>query len=133
MDTMKKILWSDKFTVKNHVIDDQHLKLFSLYNNLVDSIGSSSGFNSNEIIMELVKFINTHFTYEEKLLQNANYPELREHKELHTVFVDQISDFAIKAITDEQEEFKIELALFLETWLVDHILQEDQKYVSSLK
>jgi len=53
--------------------------------------------------------------------------ELKAHRQLHTVFVDHIRNFA-KEYNAGAAGLSQEIVQFLRDWTINHILQEDGKF-----
>jgi hemerythrin len=80
-----------------------------------------------KVIDNLVGYTISHFNYEERLLEEANYPFLKAHKNVHAIFIKRLSDY--------QERFKLgediadELHTMMFNWLFGHIKHDDMDYV----
>lgn len=123
---MKKIYWTDELSVNNSELDSHHQKLINLFNELGNSIfEDSSTIDAFELLGSLKDYTIYHFTTEEKLMKEANYPGLTKHIEEHTKFMKSIDKLADQ-LTNDSDLY--ELFLFLNKWLVIHIQVEDQKY-----
>ena len=82
----------------------------------------------NDPLFRLRLFTETHFTYEEKMLEVIGYPDLREHAKYHRSMIDKT-----RKITKEiQEKVKDrqDLLLFLKQWWQSHIRGNDMKYAA---
>ena len=127
---MPIINWDEKFSVSNKTIDDQHKQLVKLINDLFDSMRSGKSKDILEsLLKELVSYTVYHFTAEEKMLQDANYPELAGHKKIHQTFVDKINEF--KTDYDEGNIYiSLEMINYLKEWILEHILHQDKQYMT---
>ncbi|MCP4460296.1 MAG: hemerythrin family protein [Cytophagales bacterium] len=125
--------WEEKYNINISAIDNQHKKLAELINQLHESMLQGKGNKAlGGIIVELVKYTKTHFSGEEVLFEKFNYPETEEHKAEHQRFVDEIQD-----IQSQLEKGKMGMPVhvfkFLKSWLIDHILGSDKKYVECFR
>jgi len=80
-----------------------------------------------KIYTELVTYTKTHFSYEEKLMKEKNYPEYSKHLQEHINLTTQVTDM----YNDYQSgklQITMELLTFLTNWLSNHILGTDKKY-----
>lgn len=116
-----------KTTVGNFILDEQHQHFISLIDNLSDTDDPIS----QSLIDELFSYIKYHFSAEEKMLQDVNYPDLHEHIVQHGKFVnyvvlmtDKLKDKSLKAS---------EVRSRLIEWFVDHICIEDMKFKEYIK
>ena len=128
------VTWDNSFSVGFDSMDDQHKKLVDMINELFQAceqgvIEADMAFL--QIIKKALDYAETHFTDEEELLREANYPYLGEQKEQHKDFVAEVQ----KSI-EEFEAGNIEpdyLAKFLKNWLLNHIAVYDKRYTPYLK
>lgn len=124
-----KFVWSDLYSVGNKIVDNQHKRLFELGNLL------SKDMNAKEIkhiIMELYKYTRVHFTDEEEIMANAEFPELSNHKVYHENLISDLNKVSEKKF--DNAETILEFKEFLFDWLIDHILYKDKlfaKYMQS--
>ena len=68
----------------NNEIDKQHQELFKIGNRLINL--SLEGANQEQIMKQLELLLDhtlSHFAFEEKILEQAGYPDLRHHEEIH--------------------------------------------------
>ncbi len=129
---MELIQWSDKISVNNTRIDNQHKKLIELVNNLI--LNSNAKANSeiiNETLSELLKYTRYHFKDEEELMELRQYPKLDSHREIHKEFVYKITLFC-KDVTEGKDSVTEEVLQFLVDWLSQHTSIEDQDYKNYL-
>jgi hemerythrin-like metal-binding protein len=79
-----------------------------------------------------LEYTYVHFTNEEIMLTNHNYPELEIHKREHVRLVSQVVELKQKY---EAGELMITLSVmdFLKDWLANHIMGFDQKYSPFIK
>jgi hemerythrin len=127
---MAFIDWKESYNTGVGPIDEQHQRLVELINELHSAMKQAKSKEViGEVISELAKYTQYHFTDEEKYMQRANYPKLLEHKKEHDDFVAHVSDY--KGRFDRGEVMlSIDVLNFLQDWLVDHIEGSDQDYVS---
>ena len=130
---MTIIQWNDKYSVNIAEVDEQHKKLIGLLNRLADAMCVGKGRDMvGGVLAEVLDYTVYHFSTEERLFQQYDYPGYQEHKRQH-------DDLTAKAKTFK-EDFEggkwmitIDVLNFLSNWLNDHILREDKKYAPYLK
>ena len=125
---MPLIQWDDSLKVNVMIFDQQHQKLVGMINELYDAMKEG---RSKEVLGKildgLVDYTITHFTMEEKVMEQHKYPaytkQKREHENLTT------------SVRILQEKFKggkmsvsIDTLSFLKSWLTDHIKGSDKAY-----
>ena len=108
------INWQDQYSVKIKEIDNQHSKLVGLINQLHNAMREAKGKEIvGSIINELISYTKYHFTAEEKLMKDNNYPNFLRHKTEHD---------------SGKAPLSMELMQFLKDWLVNHIVKVDKEY-----
>lgn len=128
---MKNLIWTDNLNTGIDVIDNQHKRIVSYINKLYGVLNSKAEKAVvKEVIDELLDYTVTHFTFEEGMLDDFNYAQLAEHKALHAQFTEQVRE--LRDSFDSSENASIELNNLMVTWLFNHILHEDAKYVPSI-
>jgi hemerythrin len=127
---MALFYWKDEYSVSIEEIDRQHKTLVEMINELHSSMLSGKGKDVlGPIFKGLVEYTTTHFKTEEDLMSRHLYPELTEHKEKHTFFINKINDYATQ-FESGNLLISIELMNFLKDWLISHIAGMDKKYSS---
>jgi hemerythrin-like metal-binding protein len=127
---MKKIIWTDDFSVGVNSIDEQHKKIIELINTLInlknESVESQKIYN---VLQEMMLYAQKHLDYEESMLEEHGYPNLMQHASVHVKYIKRVSElsFAIMAQDNQAPE---KLLLFLQDWWVHHILYDDMQYRS---
>ncbi len=128
---MSHIEWDESFSVHNREIDEQHKKWIAIYNNIDDVMAgtdtSSLTAITSKSLTEMHDYALDHFKFEEKYLEQLNYPELVEHRRLHRDFENQIYNYT-REITDGRLILNTSLLKIIKNWLLEHILTEDKKY-----
>jgi len=127
---MAFINWDDSLSVKINSIDDQHKKLVAMINEFYDSIiNRTSNEGLLKLISEMKNYTVVHFSHEEKLMKQLNYPDFVEHKKEHDLFVAKVLDVEEKTKSGKLV-VSIEITTFLKDWLKSHINGTDKKYTS---
>ena len=125
---MDFITWQDKYSVKIPSIDAQHKKLVAIINELYSSMKAGKTKDQlGKTLEDLVAYTKNHFSYEESLLEKADYGDLTEHKKQHVAFVEKITAMC-KQYEDGKLFMSIDICNFLQNWLIQHIQGTDQKY-----
>ena len=120
---MEEIIWKDEYSVGVDQFDRQHQHLFEIINKLTARPDTSKDSSlTSQTIKEMFDYAKEHFTAEEELMQQYDYPEIESHKKQHDYFI---------GTTDELSNTKVrpeEIAEFLKVWWTIHILKVDMKY-----
>ncbi|MCP4271952.1 MAG: bacteriohemerythrin [Gammaproteobacteria bacterium] len=124
---MRRIEWTDDLNTNIDVIDKQHRRIVEYINQLYEAQEIIDKRLVNEVISDLVEYTVSHFSFEESLMEQANYPFLNPHKKVHGLFVKRVSGFVERH--DAGEDITDELLIVLRRWLINHIKSEDQDYI----
>lgn len=120
--------WSEAYKIGIQEVDEQHLVLVSLLNQLHDAIREHQGKTaSREILDRLAEYTRTHFLLEESLMRLTHYPGFEIHKLQHEELIKQVQDLQQK-LDQEDNTITFELLLFLKNWLTLHINDSDKRF-----
>lgn len=126
---MSFFTWKKSFSVGIVEIDEQHKKLLEYLNELYTRSKSGKGTAVNPMVIDrLINYANTHFRYEETLMKSIGFPELENHKRYHAYFESQLQEFE-KMINNDSKATLKTVFTFLRDWFLEHIMEEDKKYV----
>ena len=125
----KKFLkWSDDYSVGITSIDDQHKKLINLINQLQTAIDySTGGAYEREALDELVDYTKTHFSYEEGLMEQNEYPDFVAHKAQHVKMIKVVENVLAEYEKDPDTAMSNAVS-YLKDWLIKHINGTDKEY-----
>ena len=76
------------------------------------------------IFLELYDYTVTHFTMEEMLMKEFEFPDFLKHKDEHSQFIVQIKDFKEKLLIGDAK-VNVNLLNFLKECLLKHIMGTD--------
>ena len=125
---MKEIVWKEDYNLNIPSIDTQHRKLFVYLNNLRNSIlNHEQETVIKETLSDLINYGFEHFSYEENLLKEINYPDFSDHQKRHDYYNGNLIRLQNKFVHGDAV-MATDLILFIKKWLIDHILVEDKKY-----
>lgn len=125
---MDYIRWKDDFSVDIKIIDDQHKELFRLVNDFYNNIMNKSNKEAIwKVIDELETYVYKHFATEETMMQEANYPDYKNHKAEHESFKEKVIDFK-QRYKEGRLLLSIEVTRFIKDWISVHIMQTDHQY-----
>ncbi|HCT30675.1 MAG TPA: hemerythrin [Bacteroidales bacterium] len=120
--------WTQSLSVKIDSIDDQHKKLFELINKFYEQVSHrTNDENISLLIKGMKEYTQMHFNYEEKYMQQFNYPEYTAHKREHDLFIAKVADVEEK-FNKGKVVLSFEITSFLKDWIKSHIQVSDKKY-----
>ena len=126
---MSLFTWSDKYSIGNTEIDNQHKKLFDIINRLFDiSLGRNEVDTVEAVMEDLVSYTDYHFKFEELHMRDVGYKDINKHIVEHNFFTNEII-FAKRRQIQDKSNIDNKLIVFLCTWLIQHVTEEDRKYV----
>lgn len=120
--------WEPAFSVGIAVIDNQHKRIIEYINEL----NTVSMYNNHDkekvriVLLELIDYTESHFSFEESLMQEAGYSMVTAHKQVHIAFIERIIFF--KERYQNGEDIAKQLMIELQIWLVNHIQHDDTDY-----
>jgi hemerythrin len=126
---MERIIWADEFHIGIDFFDEQHEHLVKLLDQLIAASENSSLADvTSALLSEFMDLTFTHFSDEEDFMAKHDFPILPEHKILHQEFVTKAQELH-QLSTQLGKPVPIALVTFLRIWLLDHIVNEDKKYL----
>jgi len=119
--------WNPDYSVGIQSIDEQHIKLLNLINNVRAAVLCDTGPDFERGALEdLIAYTQGHLKYEEELMRAHGYFDYEAHKGQHDQMVSQV-DLYVKRYDEKGSEILPEVADYLQRWLVQHIQGTDRK------
>lgn len=117
---------SNKYSVGDQTIDAQHEKLFSIINDVYNSIINSDKKSTHPLLLELLEYTNNHYTDEIEylLFNNINNDYIINHLRQHHENLSNLIDIIQKSLIDE-DLIIVDVALLLNDWITNHIIKYD--------
>jgi hemerythrin len=125
------IIWNDSLNTGIAVIDSQHRRIVSYINALEEAKQARDRARVAHVIEQLVDYTQSHFGFEESLMEEAGYRFLKPHQKVHELFIKRVTGFTVRAA--KGEDIADELHNMLTTWLLNHIAHEDRDYAGAVK
>jgi hemerythrin len=122
--------WDPSLETGEPEIDLQHKGLFALANELqtcVDAGGDQTE-AVTDTVYRLADYVVQHFHDEEALMLRCGYPGMTAHHRLHQNLTEETMRVASRFFNGE-DLLPTDLAAFLNTWLREHIREEDMRLV----
>jgi hemerythrin len=129
-DTSDFIEWDDRYLVNIPLMDEQHKELIRLTNDLYQGclMGDEAARSYFiETIKSVVDYVGNHFSTEEKIMGNVNYPEFEAHKNQHEEFVKKVLE-DVKSFRNGKKFVPNLFVRYLKDWILSHIAMEDKRY-----
>ena len=125
------IVWNDTLNTGIAVIDSQHRRIVAYINALEDARLARDKARVGSVIEQLIDYTQSHFGFEESLMEEAGYKFLKPHQKVHELFIRRVNSFTVRAA--KGEDVAEELQNMLSTWLLNHIAYEDRDYAAAVK
>ncbi|HPF69710.1 MAG TPA: bacteriohemerythrin [Candidatus Krumholzibacteria bacterium] len=125
--------WSDSYSVGVESIDAQHRHLFEVAARLAEAIEAHRSQRVMAGIMkDLIAYTRSHFVFEEMMMEQAGYPDLKRHRAQHAQLLRKVERFRGE-LEGEGRRVGPEVHRFLQSWLVHHIIEDDLAYAPVLQ
>ncbi|MDX8411198.1 MAG: hemerythrin domain-containing protein [Mariprofundaceae bacterium] len=130
-----KIEWSNALSMANPEIDAEHQHFIELINDLNGEIMNPQ--RDKAVIVRLLRHILeesiAHFEHEERFFVENAYPAAKKHAQIHSKIAKKIK-IALKDFLDTKPSMVwIETGLRIKVLLVNHLLNEDTRYINYLR
>lgn len=129
---MPCIDWESSFSVNNDEIDKQHKTWIGIFNNLHNAL-TGDGEEDLEVVAKeslqaMLDYTKYHFKYEEGYMRKIGYPDRVKHMRMHKDF-DVLVYQCNRDSLVSKPVLNTKIIKMIRTWILDHILVEDKKYV----
>ncbi len=124
------VSWDTSYDVGVASVDQQHRHSVDLINSLYNAcLGEKAELEETfrDVMKDLVDYVIFHFKDEESIMEQINYPGVKEHKQKHELFVKEILKSA-NAYTHGKQFVPNSFVRFLRDWLFNHILIDDKAW-----
>lgn len=126
---MDNINFSNDFKIGFQDIDQQHFKIVTSINKIIDYYNNDvASKNIIDICDELLSDSYQHFAFEETLLDELGYPNYIQHAQIHLAFKDITTELILKNIDNQSEQISAEALEFMRNWWINHIQHEDMAF-----
>ncbi len=127
------VTWSERYSVGISRIDAEHQTLIAIVNELYAAmLASKDAAILGNVLGRLAEYTVSHFTNEETLMRRHGYPDYGRHKAEHDALVVKV----VKLQQDQRAGKPViskDVMVFLQQWLLSHILGSDKKYTTHLQ
>lgn len=111
-------------------MDRDHKRLIDIAN-MVAAIVEAPNFRERSLAPELralKHYTEEHFAREEAFMAEIRYPGLGTHKEQHRQMVAELDRISENGKLVKGAKFALQLRLFMQVWLFEHISKHDAEY-----
>jgi len=133
---MQKFEWDESLSVGVKLIDEQHKIWIERLNGLSEAIESHKEASSvSKTLNFMMDYVEFHFSAEESLMAEHNYPAAAHHRQEHQKFREVLMDLLVLELEEEQtaSTFAASIHAFQVSWLKEHILSADKAFAEFLQ
>jgi hemerythrin len=127
--TEQFVTWKQDYSVGVDEIDRQHRHLIDIINEFHNGViggGAQRPASFLKAIHQCVNYVKEHFSAEEQLMLDREYPEYKRHKEEHVHFIQLLMEDVAK-FEGGDNFVPGRFAGFLVDWLLNHIALQDKR------
>ncbi len=88
--------WNESYNIGIDVIDNQHRQILDYINALEQVKSTGDRDRIKEVLEDLIDYTQSHFSFEENLLEQVSYQYLPSHRGIHELFVKRLNDYRLK-------------------------------------
>lgn len=122
----RKIYWDKTFAIGQKPIDEDHIQILKIYNDLIDIAQGVGNFDEfARVLSDMTTYALKHFEKEEAYMSKMNYPNIESHIEFHRHYIYKVAMFNIHYRIDTEIDEVLE---FIHNWWVHHIQKTDMEY-----
>ena len=122
---MPLIEWSSALSIGVAEVDEQHQHLIKLVNGFDEAARRGRGTREiRGLLHDLAAYTVEHFAAEEAYMERVRYPNLDEHRMLHTQLLGKLEDLRVQYEVNGRRITRPMLEL-LRYWLVEHLKGAD--------
>lgn len=127
---MKRFLsWREDWCLGINEIDEQHLHLAELLNQIADALEAEDfscgvGTISMRLVLQLQEETKQHFRSEEAFMRECDYPNYVSHHREHAMLQAELKAL-LREISERRQEFNIDTLVSLKHWLINHVIDSD--------
>jgi len=123
-----RMVWNDSVSIHVARMDRHHAKLLEIANAIIENLPGEGDRKALASLFDaLLDYTSYHFDAEEKLMTSYGYPGFEKHRRKHRKLLRRVRDYRVRVDSGDVPD-KIGFQNFFETWLIPHILEEDQPY-----
>jgi hemerythrin len=125
---MAGLQWRSEFSVGVHAMDEEHIALFALFNDVCASIEDGHGRAESEpLLRKMIDLTQQHFRSEETLLASKGFPGAARHGDHHKDLGTLMKEYLVRFDRGDLGS-STNLLNFLRQWIVHHVETEDKAY-----
>ncbi|MBN1533201.1 MAG: hemerythrin family protein [Spirochaetes bacterium] len=130
-DALTPFQWSPEYETGIEIVDRQHREMFARIDHLAVALYEGKGRTELEmLVIFLEDYVHEHFSEEERLMLEHNYPGYSDHRAMHANFIRMFEKIKREINVKGSDRY---LALQVERevrgWWLDHVMNTDRDYI----
>ena len=120
------IAWKPDYNLGIPVIDEHHRGIVTTINSLY--YGMQNKQDSSiiaPVVVMVYEYTHLHFKIEESLIEELNFPGVKQHHKLHEELVDKLSEYRKRNMWEQEP---LQFLNFLKAWWIEHICEKDREF-----
>ena len=131
---MSKIMFSTALATGIKAIDEDHKLLIDVLNSLETEISANSGTETvGRALGALLRYVEEHFTREERIMAQHGYSHLGQHMRQHQQLMYSVHAIHQSFIDTPTSVNLPELQAYLNNWVTNHILAADVAFANFMR
>jgi len=124
--------WGDRLDLGDDALDREHHLQFALVSGATEAMEQGRPWMARRLIEQLAGYSAAHFAGEELLMENAEYPQIDDHRREHRSMLEHVEE--IRQLLDGGEhDLAVPMALDLMNGLASHISASDRQFADHSK
>ena len=123
-------VWQNAWNSGSELIDGEHLSLITLGNEILDMAYADAPF---DVIMKqldaIILHAGKHFSDEQRILEQIDYPDYRAHVRIHTVLIEKVA-YLRDSFRDTRIKSPGFFSFIINDLIIGHLQEEDSKFYS---
>lgn len=124
-------LWTSDLNTGIPEIDTENRKIVDYINILSSAKEEGDREELGNVLEMLLDYVCTHFTFEEHMMEQADYQYRVAHEKVHELFAKRLADFRGRYKGGESPYDDV-IAMLVH-WVDDHIRNEDKMYAETVQ
>jgi len=136
MEEKKKpvfIIWDEKHSVHNELIDEQHEALVALINEIYASLQTGEKMKTVGATLNiLAEYAKGHLRDEVEIMRAVDYPDISEHMKHHELLTQNLRALQVR-YEQAVDGIESDMLMVLKEWWKEHEISYDRKYIPYIK
>jgi hemerythrin-like metal-binding protein len=128
--TMPLLMWRKKYSVGVTAMDDQHITLAKILNELHAAMLKGQAQSVADVLLRrLMDYVQEHFSSEEKLMESVKFPDMAAHSAEHRNLTAKAMEYMARYEQGDQTMYP-QMLYFVRDWFYDHMQTVDKEYAA---